>query len=162
VSINHARDVSCSIEWPVAATAQFSDCAESIGDIGAYARPSITNTVRIVAQFLSGPYRIPNIHAILGRLSNKTPAGVFRGPVVSNVVLLRADARHHRPGTVIDRVAIRRKQSITAQEMPYPLATTAPDDGLRRRHATVATTRRRSSIACASSAGPTRPRWTAS
>jgi carbon-monoxide dehydrogenase large subunit len=30
----------------------------------------------------------------------------------------------------IDRVAIRRKNLVTAQEMPYPLATTAPDDGL--------------------------------
>jgi carbon-monoxide dehydrogenase large subunit len=133
VSINHARDVSCSIEMACRRDGIILGLrGEASVDIGAYARPSIMNTVRIVAQFLSGPYRIPNIHVqSTGRVSNKTPAGVFRGPgrfessfcCERMLDIIAQDLS-------IDRLEIRRKNLITLQEMPYPLAITVPDDGL--------------------------------
>ncbi len=133
VSINHARDVSCSIEMACRRDGTILGMRGEVSvDIGAYARPSIMNTVRIVAQFLSGPYRIPNIHVqSIGRLSNKTPAGVFRGPgrFESSVFCARM-LDIIAQDLSIDRLELRRKNLITSQEMPYPLATTVPDDGL--------------------------------
>ena len=133
VSINHARDVSCSIEMACLRDGTILGLrGETSVDIGAYVRPSITNTVRIAAQFLSGPYRIPNIQLPShGRVSNKTPSGVFRGPgrFESSFFYERmVDIVAHELG--IDRLEIRRRNLIARSEMPYPLATTAPDDGL--------------------------------
>jgi carbon-monoxide dehydrogenase large subunit len=133
VSINHARDVWCSIEMACRRDGTLLGLrGETFVDIGAYVRPSITNTVRIAAQFISGPYRIPNIHVhSTGLLSNKTPAGVFRGPgrfesafFCERMIDIMAEELS------IDRLEIRRKNLITSQEMPYPLATTVPEDGL--------------------------------
>ena len=133
VSINHARDVWCSIEMACRRDGTILGLrGETFVDIGAYVRPSITNTVRIAAQFLSGPYRIPNIHVhSTGLLSNKTPAGVFRGPgrfesafFCERMIDIIAEELS------IDRLEIRRRNLITSQEMPYPLATTVPEDGL--------------------------------
>jgi carbon-monoxide dehydrogenase large subunit len=133
LSINHARDVSCSIEIACRRDGTLLGLrGETSVDIGAYARPSITNTVRIAAQFLSGPYRIPNIHLqSYGRVSNKTPSGVFRGPgrFESSFFIERMlDTVAHDLG--INRLEIRRRNLVAKSEMPYPLAITAPDDGL--------------------------------
>jgi carbon-monoxide dehydrogenase large subunit len=133
VSINHARDVSCSIEMACRRDGTILGLrGETFVDIGAYVRPSITNTVRIVAQFLSGPYRIPNIHVqSTGRLSNKTPAGVFRGPGRFESSFFCERMLDIIAGELsIDRLEIRHKNLITSREMPYPLATTVPEDGL--------------------------------
>ena len=83
--------------WRSTATAPSSACAAtSMCDIGAYVRPNGMTPVRNVAQFTSGPYRIPNIHLDAHALvSNKTPAGTYRGPgPVRGLLLLRAAARH--------------------------------------------------------------------
>ena len=133
VSINHARDIACSIEMACHRDGTILGLrGETSVDIGAYARPSITNTVRIVAQFLSGPYRIPNIHLrSQGLVSNKTPSGVFRGPGRFESAFFYErmfDIIAHELG--IDRLEIRRRNLIAKDEMPYPLAVTAPNDGL--------------------------------
>ncbi|MEA2978279.1 MAG: aerobic carbon-monoxide dehydrogenase large subunit [Alphaproteobacteria bacterium] len=133
VSINHARDVSCSIAMACRRDGSILGLrGEAFVDIGAYVRPSITNTVRIVGQFLSGPYRIPNIHVqSTGLVSNKTPAGVFRGPGrFESSFFCERMLDIIAQDLSIDRLEIRRKNLITAQEMPYPLATTVPEDGL--------------------------------
>ena len=133
VSINHARDVSCSIEMACRRDGTILGLrGETFVDIGAYVRPSITNTVRIAAQFLSGPYRISNIHVqSTGLLSNKTPAGVFRGPGrFESAFFCERMLDIIAEELSIDRVEIRRRNLITSAEMPYPLATTVPDDGL--------------------------------
>jgi carbon-monoxide dehydrogenase large subunit len=133
ISINHARDVCCAIEMACRRDGTIVGLrGETFVDIGAYVRPSITNTVRIAAQFLSGPYRIPNIHVqSTGLLSNKTPAGVFRGPgrfessfFCERMIDIIAEELS------IDRLEIRRRNLIAPGEMPYPLATTVPEDGL--------------------------------
>jgi carbon-monoxide dehydrogenase large subunit len=133
ISINHARDVACSIEMTFRRDGAILGLrGETFVDIGAYARPSITNTVRIVAQFLSGPYRVPNIHLrSQGHVTNKTPCGVFRGPGRFESAyfyerMLDIAARD----LGIDRIELRRRNLIARSEMPYALATTVPDDGL--------------------------------
>jgi carbon-monoxide dehydrogenase large subunit len=133
VSVNHARDVTCSIELACRRDGTILGLrGETTVDIGAYARPSITNTVRIVAQFLSGPYRIPGIRLqSRGLVSNKTPCGVFRGPgrfesafFYERIIDIAAN------DLGIDRLEMRRRNLIAKSEMPYPLAVSSPNDGL--------------------------------
>lgn len=133
LAINHARDISCSIE--VACDCDGTITAlrgETVVDIGAYARPSILNTVRIVAQFMSGPYRIPNISIRShGVVTNKTPSGVYRGPgrFESSFFFERMlDIVANDLG--VDRIELRRRNLILRSEMPYPLAVAEPGDGL--------------------------------
>jgi carbon-monoxide dehydrogenase large subunit len=133
LAINHARDISCNIEVACDRDGTITGLrGETVVDIGAYARPSILNTVRIVAQFMSGPYRIPNISIrSYGVVSNKTPSGVYRGPgrfessffFERMLDIVAADLS-------IDRLEIRRRNLISRSEMPYPLAVTDPADGL--------------------------------
>jgi carbon-monoxide dehydrogenase large subunit len=132
-AINHARDIACDIEIACRRDGTILGLrGETSVDIGAYARPSIMNTVRIVAQFMSGPYRIENI-AIrsYGRVSNRTPSGVFRGPGRFESCFFcerLLDIAAAEMG--LDRLDIRRRNLISQREMPYPLAVTEPDDGL--------------------------------
>jgi len=133
LTINHARDIACSIELACRRDGTILGLrGETVVDIGAYVRPSITNTVRIVAQFMSGPYRIPNVHVEShGRLSNKTPSGVFRGPgrfEASFFCERMLDIVANELG--IDRIELRRKNLILASQMPYALAVVSPDDNL--------------------------------
>jgi carbon-monoxide dehydrogenase large subunit len=101
-------------------------------DIGAYVRPNGMTPVRNATQFMAGAYRIPAIditgHAIL---SNKTPAGTYRGPgryescfFIERLVELGAAALG------LDRLALRRQNLLTAAEMPYPIVSVLPFDGL--------------------------------
>src|SRR5262249_60391156 len=50
-------------------------------DVGAYMRTNGAVGARNVAQFMSGPYRIPHIDIDVALpLTNKTPVGTYRGP----------------------------------------------------------------------------------
>lgn len=100
-------------------------------DIGAYVRPNGMTPVRNAAQFMSGPYRIPNIqidaHAYV---SNKTPSGTYRGPgryegcfFIERLIETAAEKLG------IDRVSLRRRNLLTDADMPYPLAPVLPSDG---------------------------------
>ncbi len=101
-------------------------------DIGAYVRPNGTTPVRNVAQFLSGPYRVPHLRlAAHAMVSNKTPTGTYRAPgrfegcfFCERLIDLAAR------DLGLDRLEIRRRNLLTAAEMPYRLAPIMPDDGL--------------------------------
>src|SRR5437763_1268163 len=83
-------------------------------------RPNGMTPVRNVAQFTTGPYRVPAIelraHAFV---TNKTPSGTYRGPgrfegCFFMERLLDLAARD----LAVDRIAIRRRNLITLAEMP--------------------------------------------
>jgi len=100
------------------------------GNIGAYMRPNGTTPIRNMAQFLAGPYRISNIRFEgRGIVTNKTPAGTYRGPgryegcLACETILDTAAAK-----LAIDRLEIRRRNLLTQADMPYPLPTVAPDE----------------------------------
>src|SRR5205823_6271181 len=99
-------------------------------DLGAYSRTNGLTAPRNVAQFFSGPYRIPNIrinsHALV---TNKTPTGTYRAPGRCEGSffcerLIELAARD----LGIDPVEMRRKNLIADAEMPYPLARVEPGD----------------------------------
>jgi aerobic carbon-monoxide dehydrogenase large subunit len=134
-AIGHAREMSGNIEIACRRDGSIVAFRGTIHvDIGAYVRPNGTTPVRNVAQFLSGPYRVPNIHLeARGVVSNKTPAGTYRGPgrfegcfFCERMIDLAAS------DLGIDRLEIRRRNLLTAPDMPYPLPTISPDDGFGR------------------------------
>jgi aerobic carbon-monoxide dehydrogenase large subunit len=83
---------------------------------------------RNVAQFMSGPYRIPNIDIDVDlHLTNKTPVGTYRGPGRFETDFFRErflDMVAKDLG--INRVEFRRRNLVSQREMPYPLATITP------------------------------------
>ncbi len=133
MTIAHAREAEAELE--IALERDGTICGirgDVFVDIGAYVRPNGTTPVRNVAQFLAGPYRVPHLklqaHAMV---SNKTPMGTFRGPGRFEGAffcerLLDLAARD----LSVDRLEMRRRNLLTASEMPYRIAPIIPDDGL--------------------------------
>jgi aerobic carbon-monoxide dehydrogenase large subunit len=132
MAIAHSRETECEIEMAFDRDGRILGLRGDIYvDIGAYVRPNGMTPVRNAAQFTSGPYRIPNIclnaHALV---SNKTPAGTYRGPGRFEGCFFcerMLDLAAQELG--LDRLAIRRRNLISAGEMPYPLASVLPNDG---------------------------------
>jgi carbon-monoxide dehydrogenase large subunit len=97
-------------------------------DVGAYNRTNGMVAARNIAQFLTGPYRIPDIRVEASLLlTNKTPVGTYRGPGRFEADFFRErlfDIAARDIG--IDRVEFRRHNLLTAAEMPYAVATITP------------------------------------
>jgi len=133
MTIAHAREAECEVEIALARDGTILGIRGDIFvDIGAYVRPNGTTPVRNVAQFLTGPYRVPNLRlAAHAMVSNKTPTGTYRAPgrfegsffCERLIDMAAADLG-------LDRLAMRRRNLLTAPEMPYALAPIVPDDGL--------------------------------
>jgi carbon-monoxide dehydrogenase large subunit len=129
MATNHARDVECELEIACNRDGAILGLrGHAYADIGAYIRTNGATAARNVAQVLSGPYRVPNIHIDVSLLvTNKTPIGTYRGPG-----RFEADFFRERlfdmvaKDLALDRVAFRRRNLISESEMPYPLAKVMP------------------------------------
>jgi aerobic carbon-monoxide dehydrogenase large subunit len=126
---NHSREIDCEIEIACEKDGTILALrAHAWVDMGAYVRTSAAVPPRNVAQFLSGPYRIPHIHAESTMVvTNKTPIGTYRGPGRFEADFFRErlfDMAARDLG--IDPVEFRRRNLVRAEEMPYPLATLLP------------------------------------
>jgi len=126
---NHARDVECLLEIACDRDGTILGLrGHAHADIGAYIRTNGATAARNVAQVLSGPYRIPNIHVEVSLLvTNKTPVGTYRGPGRFEADFFRErllDLAANDLG--IDRVAFRRRNLVAEAEMPYALAKVMP------------------------------------
>jgi carbon-monoxide dehydrogenase large subunit len=131
-AIAHAREMESELEIACDGDGTIVGVRGTIHvNVGAYVRPNGMTPVRNVAQFLTGPYRVPNLHLESHALvSNKTPAGTYRGPGRFEGCffferLLDMAARD----LDLDRIEIRRRNLLTSAEMPYPLAPVRPNDG---------------------------------
>ncbi len=94
---------------------------EFFHDQGGYVRTHAATVPDLAAAMLPGPYRVPSYRA-LGhlRLTNKTPGGTYRAPGRFESTFVRErlmDAIAARLG--LDRVEVRRRNLISAGEMPY-------------------------------------------
>ncbi len=128
---NHSREVDCEIE--IACEKDGTILAlrgRAWVDMGAYLRANGSIPPRNVAQFLSGPYRVPNIHVeSYALLTNKTPVGTYRGPGRFEADFFRErlfDMAAKDLG--IDPVEFRRRNLPSPEEMPYPLAVIRPPE----------------------------------
>ena len=136
-AIGHSREASSDVELAFTKDGTLLGLRGDLYvNIGAYVRPNGMTPVRNAAQFMSGPYRTPAIllhaHAFV---SNKTPAGTYRGPgryegcfFMERLMDLAAEKLG------IDRLVLRRKNLLTHEEMPYPLAPVLPSDGRAETH----------------------------
>lgn len=125
-AMNHAREmeadyeIACDADGTIRAIRGHVDV-----DNGAYVRSNGLTPPRNVAQFTTGPYRIPNIHIDVSvRLTNKTPCGTYRAPgrfegsfFIERLIEIAANDLR------IDPIEMRRKNLVSLNEMPYPMAT---------------------------------------
>jgi carbon-monoxide dehydrogenase large subunit len=132
MTIAHSREADAEIEIACSHEGDILGIRGTIDiDIGAYVRPNGMTPVRNVVQFLCGAYRVPNVHLqARALLSNKTPAGTYRGPGRFEGCffcerMLDLAARD----LSLDRGAIRRRNLLTDADMPYPLPAVRPNDG---------------------------------
>jgi carbon-monoxide dehydrogenase large subunit len=123
---NHSREMDCEIEIACERDGRILALRGSAWvDMGAYLRANGSIPPRNVAQFLSGPYRIENIHMeSFAVLTHKTPVGTYRGPGRFEADFFRErlfDMAAKDLG--IDPVEFRRRNLPSSADMPYPLAT---------------------------------------
>ncbi|HEX2566134.1 MAG TPA: xanthine dehydrogenase family protein molybdopterin-binding subunit [Burkholderiales bacterium] len=123
---NHSREMECELEIGCAKDGTIVALRGTAWvDMGAYMRANGSIPPRNIAQFMSGPYRIPNVriesHALL---TNKTPVGTYRGPGRFEADFFRErlfDIAARDLG--FDPVEFRRRNLPLPSEMPYPLPT---------------------------------------
>ncbi len=131
-AIGHSRETTSDVEIALTKEGTLLGLRGDVFvNIGAYVRPNGMTPVRNIGQFMSGPYRIPNIHLDChAYVGNKTPAGTYRGPgryescyFMERLMDLAAEKMQ------MDRLALRRRNLLTHEEMPYTIATVLPSDG---------------------------------
>jgi aerobic carbon-monoxide dehydrogenase large subunit len=131
IAMNHARQMDCDVEIACKSDGTILGLRGDVFvDLGAYIRTNGLTAPRNVAQFFSGPYRIPNIRMSSSALvTNKTPTGTYRAPgryegsfFCERLIELAAKDLD------IDRVEMRRRNLVSDAEMPYRLARVEPGD----------------------------------
>jgi aerobic carbon-monoxide dehydrogenase large subunit len=129
MAMNHARQAQIEVEIACARDGTIVALrGHAHVDMGAYMRTNGAVAARNIAQFMAGPYRIPNVklHSSLW-MTNKTPVGTYRGPGRFETDFFRErllDVAAKDLG--IDRVELRRRNLIRAPDMPYRLPAIAP------------------------------------
>ncbi len=90
-------------------------------DQGGYIRTHGTRVANMTTGTLPGPYRIPNYRAICHfRLTNKTPAATYRSPGRFETTFVRERLMDAVAVAMdMDPVAVRRRNLISIEEMPY-------------------------------------------
>ncbi len=131
MTMGHAREMDCDIEIACRRDGTILGLRGSVRvDEGAYMRTVGTISPRNVAQFMSGPYRVPAIHLQSSvMLTNKAPIGTYRGPG-----RYEGDFFRERLFDIVardlalDPVEFRRRNLVRADEMPFPLAKLTPPE----------------------------------
>ncbi len=129
LTTGHAREMECEIEIACAKDGTILGLRGEVWvDAGAYFRTNGPISPRNVAQFMSGPYRVPNIdiksHAML---TNKAPIGTYRGPGRFESDYFRERFFDIVAGELgIDPVEFRRRNLVAENEMPYSIAKIEP------------------------------------
>src|SRR5436190_7355814 len=128
-AMNHAREADCEVEIACRRDGTILGLrGEVFIDLGAYVRTNGLIQPRTLAQFFSGPYRVPNVHITsTALLTNKTPSGTYRAPGRYEASffcerLIELAARD----LAIDSAEMRRRNLIGAAEMPYKLPRLEP------------------------------------
>ena len=129
LACNHARDAEIELALACGRDGTFLALAgDAACDIGAYVRTNGATAARNLAQVLSGPYAVPDIRiAVSLVLTNKTPVGTYRGPGRFEADFFRERLIDMAADDLgIDRMALRRRNLIGCDAMPYRLATVEP------------------------------------
>jgi aerobic carbon-monoxide dehydrogenase large subunit len=132
MATNHSRETYCDVEIACSPDGLILAMrAQIMADVGAYVGTTGGILASRTGQFLAGPYRVPNVDLeILTVLTNKTPAGSYRGPgrfesSFFRERLLDMVARDLN----IDAVEFRRRNLVGADELPYDIGQLVPYEG---------------------------------
>ncbi|MDA0653419.1 MAG: xanthine dehydrogenase family protein molybdopterin-binding subunit [Proteobacteria bacterium] len=122
MAANHSRQQHHFIRAAVAEDGEvlaFDD--ELYLDQGGYIRTHGTRVANMTTGTLPGPYRIPNYRAVCHfRLTNKTPAATYRSPGRYETTFVRERLMDKIAVEMdMDPVALRRRNLISLEEMPY-------------------------------------------
>jgi aerobic carbon-monoxide dehydrogenase large subunit len=128
-AMNHAREADCEVEIACRRDGTIIGLrGEVFIDLGAYVRTNGLIQPRTLAQFFSGPYRVPNVHITsTALLTNKTPSGTYRAPGRYEASFFCERLIELAAGELgIDSAEMRRRNLIGAAEMPYKLPRLEP------------------------------------
>jgi carbon-monoxide dehydrogenase large subunit len=132
MAIAHSRETESDVEMAFASDGTILGVRGDIYvDVGAYVRPNGMTPARNVAQFLTGPYRVPTTE-LRSRafVTNKTPSGTYRGPGRYEGCFFCERLLDMGAAELgLDRLEIRRLNLIAQHEMPYALVPVRPNDG---------------------------------
>ena len=129
MAMNHARQADADIEIACERDGTILALRGHIHvDMGAYMRTNGAVGARNIPQFMAGPYRIPNVRIDSSLwMTNKTPVGTYRGPGRFETDFFRERLFDIVAADMgIDRLEFRRRNLVTKDEQPYPIATITP------------------------------------
>lgn len=132
MAMNHSREMHCELEIAVDREGLIQAMRGKVmGDIGAYVRTNSGVMAGKGTQFLQGAYAIPNLEFdVCAIITNKTPAGTYRGPGRYESCFFRERLIDIAAGEMgIDPVAMRRRNLIKADQMPYDAGALVPGQG---------------------------------
>jgi carbon-monoxide dehydrogenase large subunit len=126
LAINHSRQQEHRVRVALRADGTILGLRVQIDtDQGAYVRTHGATVSELGSALLPGPYRVPNYLAeVRCILTNKTPTGTYRGPGRYEGTFVRErliDMIARR--LCLDPAEVRRRNLVTAAEMPYDVGT---------------------------------------
>lgn len=132
MATNHSREIYCDVEIACASDGLVLGLRATVtADMGAYVGTTGGILASRTGQFLPGPYRIPNLSLdIRSVLTNKTPAGSYRGPgrFESNFFRERLFDMAARD-LAIDPLEFRKRNLLQPSELPYDIGQLVPYEG---------------------------------
>lgn len=132
MAINHSRDIECELSIAFRSDGTMLGLRGTVlSDMGAYIRTNGGVVPAKAAQFLPGPYRIPNVSvSVEAFLTSKTPVGTYRGPGRFEANFFRERLLDMAAKDLgIDVVEIRRKNLIAESDLPYAIDGLVPYEG---------------------------------
>jgi carbon-monoxide dehydrogenase large subunit len=129
MSTVHSRESRCDLEIACSSTGLIMGLrARVTADIGAYMSTTGGILASRTGQFLPGPYRIPHVGLqILSVVTNKTPAGSYRGPGRFESSFFRERLFDMAARELnIDPVEFRRRNLLASDELPYSIGQLVP------------------------------------
>ncbi|QHE83912.1 xanthine dehydrogenase family protein molybdopterin-binding subunit [Hydrogenophaga sp. BPS33] len=132
MAMNHSREMHCELEIAVDRDGRIQGMRGKVmGDIGAYVRTNPGVMAGKGTQFMQGAYAIPNLDFdVCAIITNKTPAGTYRGPGRYESCFFRERLMDIVAGEMgIDPIEFRRKNLIRADQMPYDAGALVPGQG---------------------------------
>ena len=129
-SANHSREVLCEVEIAARNDGTLLGLRTTVyGDMGAYVRTHGSVVPALTAVMMTGPYRIPNFHASVNCvMTNKMGAGTYRAPGFFEGTFIRERLLDLVAGDLgLDPAELRRRNLISASEMPYNAGPTRLD-----------------------------------
>ncbi len=129
-SANHSREVQCEVEIAAKSDGTLLGLRTTVyGDMGAYVRTHGSVVPALTAVMMTGPYRIPNFQASVNCvMTNKMGAGTYRAPGFFEGTFIRERLLDMVADDLgLDPAELRRRNLITASEMPYDAGPTRLD-----------------------------------